>query len=36
MEEGRRTGAMLTIDGQETFTLRSGDLIRISGAPKKA
>ncbi len=36
MEEGRRTGAMLTIDGQETFTLRSGDLIRISGAPEKA
>jgi NAD+ kinase len=36
MEEGRRTGAMLTIDGQETFTLRSGDRIRVSGAPKKA
>ena len=36
MEEGRRTGAMLTIDGQETFTLRSGDSIRISGAPRKA
>jgi NAD+ kinase len=36
MEEGRRTGAMLTIDGQETFTLRSGDRIRISGASKKA
>jgi NAD+ kinase len=36
MEAGRRTGAMLTIDGQETFTLRSGDRIRISGAPKKA
>jgi NAD+ kinase len=36
MEEGRRTGAMLTIDGQETFTLRSGDLIRVSGAPEKA
>jgi len=36
MEEGRRTGAMLTIDGQETFTLRSGDRIRVCGAPKKA
>lgn len=36
MEEGRRTGAMLTIDGQETFTLHSGDRIRISGAPRKA
>jgi NAD+ kinase len=36
MEEGRRTGAMLTIDGQETFTLRSGDRIRVSGANKKA
>jgi NAD+ kinase len=36
MEEGRRTGAMLTIDGQETFTLRSGDRIRVSGAPQKA
>jgi NAD+ kinase len=36
MEEGRRTGAMLTVDGQETFTLRPGDRIRISGAPRKA
>jgi NAD+ kinase len=36
MEEGRRTGSMLTIDGQVTFTLRPGDKIRISGAPKKA
>lgn len=36
MEEGRRTGAMLTIDGQETLTLRSGDAIRISGAAQKA
>jgi len=36
MEEGRRTGAMLTIDGQETLTLRSGDSIRISGAAQKA
>jgi NAD+ kinase len=36
MEEGRRTGAMLTIDGQETFTLRPGDRIRIFGAEKKA
>ncbi|MGA2547707.1 MAG: NAD(+)/NADH kinase [Rectinemataceae bacterium] len=36
MEEGRRTGAMLTIDGQETFTLRSGDRICVSGGPKKA
>ena len=36
MEEGRRTGAMLTIDGQETFTLMPGDSIRISGAPRKA
>ena len=36
MEEGRRTGAMLTVDGQETFTLRPGDRIRISGASKKA
>lgn len=36
MEAGKRTGAMLTIDGQETFTLRSGDRIRVSGAPRKA
>jgi NAD+ kinase len=36
MEEGRRTGAMLTIDGQVTFTLHPGDKIRVSGAPKKA
>jgi NAD+ kinase len=36
MEEGRRTGAMLTVDGQETFTLRSGDRIRVSGAQRKA
>ncbi len=36
MEVGKRTGAMLTIDGQETFTLRSGDRIRVSGASKKA
>jgi NAD+ kinase len=36
MEEGRRTGAMLTIDGQVTFTLRPGDRIRVSGAPEKA
>jgi NAD+ kinase len=36
MEEGRRTGAMLTIDGQETLTLQPGDSIRISGAPLKA
>jgi NAD+ kinase len=36
MEEGRRTGAMLTVDGQETFTLRSGDRIRLSGAATKA
>jgi NAD+ kinase len=36
MEEGRRTGAMLTVDGQVTFTLRPGDRIRISGAERKA
>jgi NAD+ kinase len=36
MEDGRRPGSMLTIDGQMTFTLRPGDRIRISGAPKKA
>ncbi len=36
MEEGRRTGAMLTIDGQEIFTLKPGDRIRVSGAPAKA
>lgn len=36
MEDGRRPGSMLTIDGQVTFTLRPGDRIRISGAPKKA
>jgi NAD+ kinase len=36
MEVGRRTGSMLTIDGQVTFTLRPGDRIRVSGAPKKA
>jgi NAD+ kinase len=35
LDEGR-TGAMLTIDGQETLTLRSGDRIRVSGAPFKA
>jgi NAD+ kinase len=36
LEEGRRAGAMLTIDGQVTFTLRPGDRICISGAPRKA
>jgi NAD+ kinase len=36
VEEGRRTGAMLTVDGQETVTLRPGDRIRISGASGKA
>lgn len=36
IEEGRRTSAMLTIDGQETFALRPGDRIRASGAPQKA
>jgi NAD+ kinase len=36
MEEGRRTSAMLTIDGQVTFALRPGDKMRVSGAPKKA
>ena len=36
IEEGRRTSAMLTIDGQETFALRSGDRIKVSGAATKA
>jgi NAD+ kinase len=36
IEEGRRTSVMLTIDGQETCSLRTGDRIRISGAPRKA
>jgi NAD+ kinase len=36
MDEVRRPGAMLTIDGQVTFTLGPGDRIRISGAPMKA
>jgi NAD+ kinase len=36
IEENKRTGAILTVDGQEIFTLRQGDRIRISGAPKKA
>ena len=36
VDEGRRTGSMLTVDGQETFTLRPGDKIRISGASVKA
>ncbi len=36
METGRRTGSMLTVDGQVTFTLRPGDVIRVSGAPRKA
>jgi NAD+ kinase len=36
IEEGRRTSAMLTIDGQETFALHPGDRIRASGAPQKA
>jgi NAD+ kinase len=36
MEENNRAGAMLTVDGQQTFTLRPGDRIRISGASRKA
>jgi len=36
IEEGRRTSAMLTIDGQETCPLLPGDRIRISGAERKA
>lgn len=36
LDEGNRPGAMLTIDGQVTFTLQYGDRIRISGAPEKA
>ena len=36
IEEGRRTSAMLTIDGQETCPLLPGDRIRISGAEKRA
>jgi NAD+ kinase len=36
MEESRLTGAMLTVDGQETCTLKPGDRIRVSGAVRKA
>jgi len=36
IEEGRRTTVMLTIDGQETFSLLPDDRIRIKKASKKA
>jgi Predicted sugar kinase len=36
IEEGRRPGAMLTIDGQVTFTLKPEDRIKIFEAPNKA
>jgi NAD+ kinase len=36
VEKGRRTAAMLTIDGQETLALVPGDVIRFGKAPWKA
>ncbi len=36
VEPGRRTAAMLTIDGQETLALLPGDAIRFGKAPWKA
>jgi len=36
VEEGKRTGVMLTVDGQETFVLHSGDRISFTKAQRKA
>ncbi len=36
VEEEKRASVMLTIDGQETFALLPGDVVAISGAPRKA
>ena len=36
VEESRRTGTMLTIDGQEIFMLQDGDTIRCRKASKNA
>jgi NAD+ kinase len=36
VEEGKRTGVMLTVDGQETFTLMPGDKVGFTHAPRRA
>jgi NAD+ kinase len=36
VEEGKRTGVMLTVDGQETFMLQAGDKITFTHADRKA
>jgi NAD+ kinase len=36
VEEGKRTGVMLTVDGQETFTLQAGDKVSFTHAERKA
>ncbi len=36
VKEGKRTGFMLTVDGQETSALAPGDRVVFSGAPERA
>ncbi len=36
VEEGKRTGVMLTVDGQETFILQAGDKISFTHAERRA
>lgn len=36
VEEGKRTGVMLTVDGQETFILQAGDKVSFTHAERKA
>jgi NAD+ kinase len=36
VKEGKRTGFMLTVDGQETSSLAPGDKVSFVGAPKRA
>jgi NAD+ kinase len=36
VEEGKRTGVMLTVDGQETFDLQAGDKVTFTHAERRA
>jgi NAD+ kinase len=36
VEEGKRTGVMLTVDGQETFILQAGDRVSFTHADRRA
>ncbi|HWR10518.1 MAG TPA: NAD(+)/NADH kinase [Rectinemataceae bacterium] len=36
VDETRRSGAMLTVDGQETFPLEKGDVVQFRRAPRDA